>query len=163
MCAEGGPAGSREGVARRAGVGVGTLYRHFPTRPDLIAAVFRQEIDACAAAAERLAKAHPAFDALRLWMREFVALVTTKRGLAQALHSGAPAFESMSEKRDRRLFPAFRRLFDTARSAGDIRGDVGSDDVLNAATSLCMSPATRPEQALAVVMLLVDGLRRQND
>ena len=81
--AEGGPAGSLEGVARQAGVGVGTLYRHFPTRPDLIAAVFSQEIDACADAAERLAKDHPAFDALRLWMREFVALVTTKRGLAQ--------------------------------------------------------------------------------
>ena len=93
-------------------------------------------------------------------MREFVALASTKRGLAQALHSGDPAFDFMPAKRDQRLFPAFRKLFNAALSAGEIRGDVGADGVLNAAATLCMAadPA-RYDQSLGLVMLMVNGLR----
>ena len=147
-------------IADRAGVGIGTVYRHFPTRADLVAAVFVREIDACADGADRIAAEHPPFEALRLWMGEFVSLALTKGGLAQALHSGDPAFEFMPAKRDQRLFPAFRKLFDAALSAGEIRGDVGADDVLNAAATLCMAAdAIRPGRALGLVMLMVDGLR----
>jgi AcrR family transcriptional regulator len=146
-------------IADRAGVGVGTVYRHFPKRADLVAAVFSQEIDACADAADRFAAEYPPFPALRLWMREFVALASTKRGLAQALHSGDPAFDPLPAKRQQRLWPAFRKLFDAALAVGEIRSDIEADEFLNAAATLCMSEgATRPDKALKLVMLLVDGL-----
>src|ERR1700734_3359907 len=82
-------------IADKAGVGVGTLYRHFPQRADLIAAVFRREIDACADIAPVLAESHAPFDALASWMQRYAAFVGTKRGLAQALHSGNPAFDNL--------------------------------------------------------------------
>ncbi|WP_218175953.1 MULTISPECIES: TetR/AcrR family transcriptional regulator [unclassified Pseudomonas] len=147
-------------IADRAGVGIGTVYRHFPKRPDLIAAVFRQEIDACADAAEGLAAEHPPFAALALWMQTFVELASTKRGLAQALHSGDPAFDALPARRDERLWPAFRKLFNAALAAGEIRDSVDADDFLNAAATLCMSVnGTQPGQAERLVTLLVDGLR----
>jgi AcrR family transcriptional regulator len=146
-------------IADRAGVGVGTVYRHFPTRADLIAAVFAQEIDACADAADRIAAGHPPFEALSLWMGEFVNLASTKRGLAQALHSGDPAYDFVPAKREQRLFPAFRTLFDAALASGEIRSVVGADDFLDAAATLCRSAGDRPDKALRLVTLLVDGLR----
>jgi AcrR family transcriptional regulator len=79
-------------IAERAGVGVGTVYRHFPQRSDLIAAVFRQEIDACADAAPRIAAEYPPGEALSRWMQRYVDFIAAKRGLAAALHSGDPAY-----------------------------------------------------------------------
>lgn len=147
-------------IAERAGVGIGTVYRHFPQRADLIAAVFRQEIDACADAAEGFAAEQPPFAALALWMSRFVALASTKRGLAQALHSGDPAFATLGARREERLRPAFRKLFDTALAAGEIHDNVNADDFLDAAATLCMSVnGTQPGQAERLITLLVDGLR----
>lgn len=147
-------------IADRAGVGVGTVYRHFPRRPDLIAAVFKQEMDACADAADALAAAHPPFEALQLWMRHFVELAATKHGLAQALHSGEPAFDALQVRREQRLRPAFRALFEAAVASGEIQSDISADDFLSAAAHLCMSVNdTRPELAGGLVALLVRGLR----
>lgn len=147
-------------IAAQAGVGVGTIYRHFPRRPDLIAAVFRQELDACADAAEALAAKHPPFEALALWMHHFVELAVTKYGLAKALHSGDPAFDALPARREQRLRPAFQRLFDGARQAGEITSDIDADDFLHAAGSLCLSVhGSRPELAHRLVSLLVNGLR----
>ena len=147
-------------IAERAGVGVGTVYRHFPQRPDLVAAVFRQEMDACADAASALAAAHPPFEALQIWMSHFVALAATKHGLAQALHSGDPAFDSLQVRREQRLRPAFRALFAAAVASGEIRTDVSADEFLSAAAQICLSANdTRPELAARLVSLLVRGLR----
>ena len=132
----------------------------FPRRPDLIAAVFRQEIDDCADTLKALAGDHPPFAALKEGVKRFVALAMTKRGLAQALHSGDPAFDELPARRNERLRPAFQALFQTALTAGMIRGDIDADELLNAAASLCMAaPATRPDQAQRMVALLIDGLR----
>ena len=148
-------------IAERAGVGIGTVYRHFPQRADLIAAVFRQEIDACADAADGFAAEHPPFVALALWMSKFVELASTKRGLAQALHSGDPAYETLPARREERLQPAFRKLFDAALAAGEIHDNVKADDFLDAAATLCMSiNGAKPGQAERLVTLLVNGLRR---
>jgi len=150
-------------IAERAGVGIGTVYRHFPRRADLIAAVFRQEIDACAETAEQLARTHPPVEALSLWMRRFVELAATKHGLAQALHSGDPAYEALPARRETRLLPAFQALFDTAQATGEIRKDVASAEFLSAAASLCASAgAANPDLAQRLVTLLVDGLRHSN-
>lgn len=147
-------------IADHAGVGVGTVYRHFPRRPDLIAAVFKQEMDACADAAGALAAEHPPFEALQIWMRHFVELAATKHGLAQALHSEDPAFESLQVRREQRLRPAFRALFEAALASGEIQSVVSADDFLSAAAHLCMSANdTHPELAGRLVSLLVRGLR----
>jgi len=146
-------------IAQRAGVGVGTVYRHFPKRSDLIAAVFSHEIDACADAAADIAAKHPPFEAMQRWMQEFVKLAATKRGLAEVLHSGDPAFDFMPVKREQRLFPAFRALFEASVAAGEIRADVKADDLLNAAATLCMSAPDDRHTASAMTALLIDGLR----
>src|ERR1700684_2157767 len=99
-------------IAEKAGVGVGTLYRHFPQRSDLIAAVFRREIDACADAAPILSAERAPFDALATWMQRYAAFIAAKRGLAQALHSGDPAYDNLPGYFDQRLRPAFRALLE---------------------------------------------------
>ena len=147
-------------IADRAGVGLGTLYRHFPQRADLIAAVFRREIDACADAAAELAKTHEPFEALASWMRRYAAYVATKRGLAKALHSGDPAYDALPSHFDKRLRPALHMLLDAAVAAGKARDDVDADELLSAVASLGMSAYNPdPGRAERMVALLVDGLR----
>lgn len=148
-------------IAQKAGFGVGTLYRHFPQRSDLIAAVFRHEVDACADAAPLLAAAHPPFEALALWMQRYAGFIATKRGLASALHSGDPAFASLPGHFDKRLRPALQTLLDTAIAAKEARADVEADDLLNAIARLCMETNDKkPGQGERMVALLTDGLRR---
>lgn len=147
-------------IAERAGVGIGTLYRHFPQRSDLVAAVFRHEVDACADAAPALAAEHAPGEALAQWMQRYAAFIATKRGLATALHSGDAAFESLPAYFETRLVPALGSLLAAAAAAGEVRGDVDPDDLLNAVARLCMQArAARPGHAERMVALLVDGLR----
>jgi len=147
-------------IAVKAGVGVGTVYRHFPQRSDLIAAVFRREIDACADAAPVLAAEHAPGEALALWMQRYADFIATKRGLAKALHSGDPAFNTLPTYFDKRLRPALQTLLDAAASAGEVRTDIEPDDLLRAVGSLCMSAHDdRADYVRRMVALLVDGLR----
>ena len=149
-------------IAERAGVGIGTVYRHFPQRADLIAAVFRREIDACADAAPILAAEHAPFDALARWMQRYAAFIATKRGLAKALHSGDPAFAPLPAYFEQRLQPALRRLLEPAAAAGLIRTDVAAEDLLHAVARLCMADsADAAGRAERMVALLVDGLRHR--
>lgn len=147
-------------IAEQAGVGLGTVYRRFPHRADLIAAVFRREMDACAEAAAPLAAAHPPFAALALWLQRYAAFVGTKRGLSQALHSGDPAYAALPAHFEARLRPAYRGLFERAVESGSIRRDVDATELLNAVSGLCLSGyTTTPEQAERMIALLMDGLR----
>ena len=146
-------------IAEKAGVGIGTLYRHFPQRSDLIAAVFRREIDACADAAQSLTDEYDPFNALAYWMQRYTAFIATKHGLATALHSGNPAFDTLPAYFQKRLLPAFRTLLDAAVAAGQIRADVDAEDVLTAVSGLCMHTHEDPARARRMVALLVDGLR----
>ncbi|CAN5838401.1 TetR/AcrR family transcriptional regulator [soil metagenome] len=144
-------------IAARAGVGVGTLYRHFPQRSDLVVAVFRQEIDACADAASTLAAEYEPADALVRWLRRFTELIGTKKGLAAALHSGDSAFEALPAYFDGRMQPVLKSLLDSASAAGSVRADVDPNDLLHAVAYLCMS--TDGRQSARMVDLLIDGLR----
>ena len=149
-------------IADKAGVGLGTLYRHFPQRADLIAAVFRREIDACADAAPMLARERQTFDALAGWMQRYAVFIAAKRGLAKALHSGDPAFDTLPGYFDQRLRPALRALLEAAVAAGEVRADVDADELLSAAASLCMSNRdVGSGRAERMVALLVDGLRHR--
>ena len=147
-------------IAEAAGVGLGTLYRHFPQRSDLVAAVFRREIDACADAGPALAAEYPPGEALSQWLQRYMGFVTTKRGLAAALHSGNPAFAALPAYFDQRLRPAVRILLDAAVTAGQVRADIEPDDLVRAVAGLSM-PGHDGEttHARRMVALLVDGLR----
>lgn len=149
-------------IAEKAGVGIATLYRHFPQRADLIAAVFRREIDACADAAPVLAAEHEPGEALARWMQRYVDFIAAKRGLATALHSGSPAYDTLPAYFRKRLEPALRTLLESAGAAGVVRTDVAAKDLLGAAASLCMhayNQGSGPDHARRMVSLLVDGLR----
>lgn len=148
-------------IAGRAGVGIGTVYRHFPKRSDLVVAVFRQEVDACADAAPGLAAKYEPGEALARWLRRYTGFIATKRGLAAALHSGDPAFDPLPAYFDQHLRPALRSLFDAAVAAGQVRADVEPNDLLRAVANLCL-PADDAQSGHAqrMVDLLIDGLRR---
>lgn len=147
-------------IAEKAGVGVGTLYRHFPQRADLIAAVFRHEVDACADAAPRLAAKHAPAESLTRWLYRYVDFLAAKRGLAAALQSGDSAYDTLPAYFGERLRPALQALLDAAVAAGEVRADVEAYDLLRAVAGLCMPAAHGdPENARRMVSILVDGLR----
>lgn len=147
-------------IAEKAGVGIGTLYRHFPQRADLVAAVFRSEVDACAAAAPLLAAEHAPGEALVRWMQRYAGFIAAKRGLASALHSGDPTFDTLPAYFQQHLQPALKTLLSSAVAAGEARGDVDADELLNAVARLCMSANNSdPDHARRMVALLADGLR----
>ncbi|MFF8281262.1 TetR/AcrR family transcriptional regulator [Streptomyces albus] len=146
-------------ITARAGVGAGTLYRHFPQRADLIAAVFRREVDACAEAAASLAAEHEPVDALAGWLRRFTDFIATKRGLSAALHSGDPAYDSLPAYFDERFVPVLGGLLDTAARAGRIRGDVDPGDLLRAVANVTLPAQDDDGHTERVLALLVDGLR----
>jgi AcrR family transcriptional regulator len=147
-------------IASRAGVGMGTLYRHFPQRADLIAAVFRKEVDACAKAASSLAAEHGPADALGLWMQRYAGFIGTKRGLATALHSGDPTFATLPGYFEQKLTPALQGLLDAAAAAGEARASVDPGELLSAVGCLGMrASAGSSGEIERMVNLLVDGMR----
>ncbi len=147
-------------IADLASVGVGTLYRHFPQRSDLVKAVLQREIDACADAAPGLAAAHEPGAALANWLHRYTEFLATKRGLATALHSGDPAFDALPGYFYQRLEPALGSLLDAAAATGEIRADISARDLLRAVALLC-TPVSDEGIAYSqrMVTLLIDGLR----
>jgi len=147
-------------IAERAGVGLGTVYRHFPQRSDLIVAVFRTQMDACADAAPDLAGRYEPGEALARWMQRYMDFVATKRGLAAALHSGDPAYSALPGYFDKRLRPALETLLEAAVAARVVRPGIEADHLLRAVATLCHGPhGEEPIYARRMVALLVDGLR----
>ena len=147
-------------IADLAGVGVGTLYRHFPLRSDLVKAVLEHEIDACAAAAPALAAAHEPGAALEKWLRRYTEFLATKRGFAAALHSGDPAFDALPGYFFERVAPALGSLLEAASAAGEIRADVSAGDLLRAIALLCLPvPGEGQGYSQRMVAVLIDGLR----
>src|SRR6476619_4478731 len=159
----GGPEASLEAVAKRAGVGIGTLYRHFPTRQDLFEAVYRREVEQLSEFAEHLRSAKDPVDALRRWLRSNVEFVATKKGMSAAL---ALTFQSSSDlaafSMDR-LTKAIGSLLDRAVAAGQMRADVSPEDLLRALISIFYKHQQPCWQSSVLRMLdvFVYGLRLQ--
>lgn len=159
----GGPEASLEAVAKRAAVGIGTLYRHFPTREELFEAVYRREVEQLSELAEQLKNAKDPVDALRRWLRSNVEFVATKKGMSAAL---ALTFQSSSDlaafSMDR-LTKAIGSLLDRAVAAGEMRGDVSPEDLLRALVGMCYMHDQPGWQSSVLRMLdvFVDGLRVQ--
>ena len=159
----GGPDASLEAVARRADVGIGTLYRHFPTREALYEAVYRHEVEQLGELAEKLKGEASPVEALRLWLRSNVEFVATKKGMSAALALAAQTNSELMAFSYDRLTKAVGALLDRAVAAGEIRGDVGPEDLLRALIGMCYLHDQPGWQASVVRLMdvLVDGLRVQ--
>jgi AcrR family transcriptional regulator len=158
----GGPDASLDAVAREAGVGIGTLYRHFPTREALYEAVYRREVEQLGELAEELKSDGAPVDALRRWLRANVEFVATKKGMAAALAlaAGSPPSELTAFSFER-LTKAVGTLLDRAAASGEIRTDVSPEDLLRTLVGMCLLHDQPGWQAGVIRMLdvLVDGLR----
>ena len=160
--AEIGPNVSLEEIARRAEVGIGTLYRHFPTRDDIIAAVYRREVTQLADAATRLLETRPAGEALHQWLRLFVDYIATKKVIAPALASMTGGTSALYESSIDLMKGAIADLVEKAIAAGDIRPDVEPFDLVQALGSFAMGVSTSPgweTRTLRLIDILMDGLR----
>jgi AcrR family transcriptional regulator len=147
-------------ITDKAGVGVGTLYRHFPQRSDLVLAVLKDEIDACADAAVALGAAHPPEVALARWIQRYTELVATKVGLASALHSDDAAHKALRVHLHQRMEPVVEDLLAAARAAGQIRSDVTAADLLYAVALLCHPvPGQDSGYSQHLVGIFIAGLR----
>lgn len=147
-------------IASKAGVGIGTLYRNFPHRADLIAAVFRHEVDDFMDLAPTLKQDYQPSEALAQFMLRYVDFIAFKRGLSVALYSGDKAYESLPAYLHKRLEPLLKELLENAVSAGEVRGGVAPYDLLRAVGNLsATSDGSGAEHARRMVNLLVDGLR----
>jgi len=161
----GGPEASLEVVARAAGVGIGTLYRHFPTREELFEAVYRREVQQLADLAEELKREARPIDALRQWMRSNVEFVATKKGMSAALALAAYKNSALFSYSFDQLTRAVGALLDRAIAAGEIRDDISAEDLLRALIGMCYmhdQPGWQ-KSVLRLVDVFIDGLRVRPD
>ena len=148
-------------IAARAGVGVGTIYRHFPTRADLIVAVYRHQVEACADAGPALlAELDSPHDALARWLGMFVDFLVTKHGLAEVLQSDDAAFQALHAYFIDRLVPVCGQLLAAAAAAGEVRPGLDAYELLRGVGSLCAGAGGDPRyNPRHLVELLIAGLR----
>ena len=157
----GGPGASLEAVARVAGVGVGTLYRHFPTRQVLFEAVYRNEVDQLVEQAARFGADLPPVEALRRWMHASVAFVATKKGMSAALAGAVQAPSGLMAYSTEQLGRAVGQLLQNAAESGAIRGDLGAQDILRTIFGLCYThdkPGWQ-DNVRRLIDVFVDGMR----
>ena len=147
-------------IAAKAGVGTGTIYRHFPTRADLIIAVYRHQVEACAEAGPRLLvdNASP-YAALRQWISLFVDFLTTKHGLAAVLRTDNDEFKALHAYFLGRLVPVCAALLSAAVEAGEVHSEIEAQDLMRGVGSLCIGAADPQYNARRMVDLLITGLR----
>ena len=149
-----------EEIAREAGVGIGTLYRHFPTRDSLVEAVYRHEVDVLCERADQLLETLPPDQALEEWMQLFVRHVATKRGMLSVLKPMLSSNPSFSADTKGRATAAATKLLEAGVAAGTVRADIDGGDLLRAVGGVCMSTdQDRSDASERLVGLLFDGLR----
>ncbi len=148
-------------VAARAGVGVGTVYRHFPTRADLVVAVYRHQVEACAAAGPTLlAGADSPYAALVEWVGLFVDFLVTKHGLAGALRGDGSRFDALHAYFLDRLVPVCDELLGAAVAAGEVRDDLSGYELMRGVGGLCAgAEGDERYDARRLVEVLLAGLR----
>jgi AcrR family transcriptional regulator len=158
---QGGTEAGLEAVARQAGVGIGTLYRHFPTREALYEAVYRREVEQLAELARQLAAEMPPLEGLRRWMHALVGFVGTKKGMATALALAAHKPPELMAYTTGRLHDAIGTLLRPAAEAGEVRDDIGPEELLRAVVGLSYlqdGPGWQA-QVMRLLDVFLDGLR----
>ena len=155
---------SLEEIARRAGVGIGTLYRHFPTREAVVEAVYRREVEQLAEAVPQLLETSPAGEALHKWMHLFVDYIATKRLIAPSLAAAASRSSSLHATSVELITRALTTLVKRAVASGDVRKDIDPSDLLRALVGVSYGNPDAGWQASArrLVDILMDGLRRKS-
>ena len=149
-----------EEIARGAGVGIGTLYRHFPTRDALVEAVYRHEVEVLCVRADELLAEDPPDRAIAEWMRLFVQHVRTKRGMLAVLKPMMASNSSLAADTRGRAYQCASRLLAAGVAAGSIRDDVDGSDLLRVVSGICLSTDQEESRAAErLVNVLVDGLR----
>jgi len=159
--AETGPDVTLEEIARRAGVGIGTLYRHFPSRDAVVEAVYRREVEQIAAAAGRLLESRTPVDALHHWMLMFVDYIATKRLIGPALSAVASGSPDLYASSGVRITEAITRLVQAAVAAGEIRADTDPQDVFRALLGFAYGSSAPGWEtgARRLIDIFTDGLR----
>lgn len=152
---------SLDDIAKRAGVGPGTLYRHFPTREDLLAAVYRDDVAAFAARADELTEELPPAEALTAWLRELLAYIPEKRGLGAAVKTMLGAESETLAFCKETMTTALRQLLEPAQQAGDVRPDIAPADIMRLVHGVGYATENAPEEADRVLSFVLDGLRPQ--
>jgi AcrR family transcriptional regulator len=162
---QGGPEASLEAVARHAGVGIGTLYRHFPTREALYEAVYRREVYQLVELAKHLEAKTAPVEALRRWLQAGVEFMATKKGMAAALAMAAHGSSDLVAYSLDRLTGAVGELLQRAVAAEEIRADIDPEDLLRTLVGMCYAHDRPGWQAkvLRLVDVFIDGLRRRPD
>ena len=148
-----------EDIARRAGVGIGTLYRHFPTRLDLQAAVFRSQVGAVCGRGDELLNTAPPDQAFAAWIRSLAAYLVTKRGLSRALIEAVGAESELISTCWVAMRETTQRLLASAQQAGSVRADVDASDVMRLIHGVTVSTEKQPERADMLLSVMLDGLR----
>ena len=152
---------SLERIAKDAGVGIGTLYRHYPSRDALMEAVYRHNLDQLICDADELAANKPPVEALEEFMQRFVAYVATKKGLAMHLKTVLSADSDLFTSSQERMNTTVTRLVAAAAESGGIRTDVDAGDLIRALAGVCMTSdmSVSQEQPCRISKLLMDGMR----
>jgi AcrR family transcriptional regulator len=148
-----------EDIARRAGVGIGTLYRHFPTRLDLQAAVFRTQVGTMCDEGDALAATATPEQAFAAWMRSLNAYLVTKRGLSRALIEAVGVESKLISSCWMTMRETTERLLASGQEAGVIRSDVSATDVMRLVHGVAVSTERAPDRADALLSVILDGLR----
>ncbi len=150
-----------ETIAQAAGVGIGTLYRHFPTREALVEEVYRSELDALAASAEELLRDHEAFEALRLWMDHFARFLTAKLAMREALRRTLASGSGPAPEARARMNGALDRLISAGISDGTVHPRIQAGDVTVALAGIVMATAASRDQhqLRRLIEMLVRGLK----
>jgi len=162
---QGGPKAGLEAVARQAGVGIGTLYRHFPTREALYEAVYRHEVEQLVELARHLEAETTPVEALRRWLQAGVEFMATKKGMAAALAMAAQGSPDLVAYSLDRLTRAVGELLQRAAAAGEVRADIDPEDLLRALVGMCYAydgTAWQPK-VLRLIDVFVDGLSQRPD
>jgi AcrR family transcriptional regulator len=158
-----GAAASMEAIARQAGVGVGTLYRHFPKRIDLVEAVYREDVDVLVGSAERGLTEVDRWAALEAWLHAYIDYGRSKRTFLNELHEAFEKNPDLKPASRDRIWAACNQVLTRAQQAGLARSDIDGEDLMQLVSPMCMNSTLTPEQGERLLAMVLDGLRPPAD
>ena len=157
--ADQGGGASMEAIAKQAGVGVGTLYRHFPKRIDVVEAVYRNDVDALVEAADSDIAERDPWGAVEAWLNAYVAYARSKRTFLNELHEAFEHNPDLKLASKDRIWAACDRVLLRAQQAGEARSDIDGSDLMQLVSPMCTSPTLAPDQGERLLAMVLDGLR----
>jgi AcrR family transcriptional regulator len=161
--ADQGGGASMEAIAKQAGVGVGTLYRHFPKRIDIVEAVYRDDVDALVGAADRGLTELGPWEALQAWLQAYVDYGRAKRTFLNELHEAFEKNPDLKPASRDRIWAACHGVLARAQEAGVARRDIDGEDLMQLVSPMCMNSTLTPDQGQRLLTMVLDGVRPPRD